>query len=118
MLGWEILIQRVNPERPLPERVLARWVIGPRGLDWLDQLVKEGKAELLLDGGYPTRFAAVARDVLPKLAGAPPRHDGPLVIGEDYILPGGWPRDVRIDRDKLSACPPDEKLVIEAWDLS
>jgi len=48
----------------------------------------------------------------------PPRHNGPPVFGEDYVLPGGWVGDFELDRAALAECRPDEELVVEAWDQS
>lgn len=39
-----------------------------------------------------------------------------MVIGEDYVLPGGRTWDTRINPIRIAQCEPDEVLVIEAWD--
>lgn len=43
---------------------LRSWSTPPSGLDWLDDLVKQGEAELLaLNGGYPMVYRASWADV-------------------------------------------------------
>lgn len=103
MLGWQIFIHRQvsgqSPDvtNPTNESLLATWMTGIGGTDWLDALVKEGKAVDLGGNRYPCRYTAIAANVLPKISCGPPPHDGPFVIGDDYVLPGGWVGEVRID---------------------
>ncbi len=123
MLGWHIFISRQalakSPDNPEgTESTLASWEAGLGGLDWLDALVKEGRAVYLGGDGYPVRYTATAAGVVSKLSAGPPRHEGPLVFGEDYVMAGGWVGDVRVDQSRLAECSPDEELLIEAWDLS
>lgn len=122
MLGWFIVVYEQIPEErasaPTKEARLARWEAGLGGVDWLEGLVKVGKAERLIDGGYPSRYAALARDVLPLIAGGPPCHVGPMVVGDDYVTPGGWIGQVTIDNVKVAQCSPDQPLTIEVWDQS
>jgi hypothetical protein len=122
MLGWQIDIHRQvpgeSPENPTKESLLATWTTSLGGLDWLDVLVKEGKAVDLGGNGYPCRYTATAANVLPKISSGPPHHKGSLVIGDNYVLPGGWVGKARIDHSKISQCLPDEQLIIEAWDQS
>jgi hypothetical protein len=91
---------------------------GLGGLDWLDSLVKDGKAVDLGGNGYPVRYTAAAADILPLIASGPPKHSGPPVFSSDYILPAGWIGEVRIDHAKIAQCPRDAQLSIEAWDQS
>lgn len=128
MLGWQIYIHRQlpgqSPDKPTEESLLATWVAGLGGLDWLDELVTAGRAVDLGGNGYPCRYTALAGDILPKIASGPPPHSGPLVIGEGdedeeaYVSPGGWVGHVSIDHAKIAACSPHEQLIIEAWDQS
>ena len=96
----------------------SSWHPGLGGLDWLHELVKQGKAVFDNRGGYPDRFTGTAKDILPKLSSGPPPHKGPFVIGDDYVAPGGWTGGVTIDRAKIAECSPDEQLTIVAWDQS
>ncbi len=126
MLGWRVIVTQLAPEEyeaatdiDRRTKMLASWEVGLGGTDWLDELIKEGKASLLSDnGGYPCRYTAKACDVLPLLMAGPPPHAGPPVFGDDYVLPGNWSGRVTIHHDRLAACPLDQVLTIDAWDLS
>lgn len=120
MLGWSIAIYRESDYRrfhaqELWDLAIASWTTSLGGLKWLDPLLKEGKAT---EGGngYPLWIKAKANDLLPLIAGGPPPHDGPFVIGEDYVMPGGWIGDVQINYAPLANCPPDEDLIVIAYD--
>ena len=108
MLGWQIIVYRElsRPYSPGPwrdkEARVATWLVGLGGLDWLDELVKEGKAEYLSCGGYPDIFLAKAKDILPKISPSPPHHFGEVIIYHPM----------------LAQCLPEEQLIIEAWDQS
>lgn len=67
---------------------------------------------------YPNRYTAKAANVLPLLAGGPPAHRGPPIIGDDYVMPANWKGNVIFHQDKIEACPPDQVLTIDAWDQS
>lgn len=121
MVGWWITVFQLTPEEidaataPGSRRpfILATWESGLGGIEWLEQLVRAGQARQLLDEGYPCRFVAAARDVLPLLAsGAPPFHGGA------QRMSGDWLRDVELHSERIAACPPDQVLTIDAWDRS
>jgi len=124
MLGWQIFIDRYLPDKSLeeamrtPETTLVAWQTRIGGLDWLNQLVKEGKAVDLGGNGYPCLYTSVAKYVLPRISSGPPIHDGSIVVGDDYVLPSGWSGQLEIHAKRIAQCTPDEKLIIEAWDLS
>jgi len=123
MIGWWIVVAAQTPEErdraaDTKPAVLANWEVGPGGLDWLRQLVKAGKASQLFFSGYPNRYTAKAGDVLPLLAGGPPAHCGPPIIGDDYVMPANWKGNVIFHHDKIAACSPDQVLTIDAWDQS
>src|SRR5688500_18438687 len=44
---------------------IAVWQTGIDGLDWINELVKDGRAVGALGTGYPGAFFALARHVLP-----------------------------------------------------
>lgn len=120
MVGWWITIFQLTPEEieaaadPRSRRpfVLATWESGLGGIEWLEQLVKGGQAHQLLDEGYPCRFVAAARDVLPLLAsGEPPFHGAQRMSGD-------WLRGVQLFPDRIAACSPGQVLTIDAWDRS
>lgn len=118
MIGWWIVIAQQTPaERDAgadqKAATLANWETSVSGIDWIENLVEEGKATQLSHGGYPDRYTAFARDVLPLIDGGPPAHKGPTIFGDDYVMPGDWTGNVMIDREKITACLPDQILTID-----
>jgi hypothetical protein len=135
MLGWEIFIFRVTTQLPLirssdltrhnfnPEykgwtKCVATWTTGMGGTNWLKKLITQGKAEDMGGNGYPDRYRANAEVIATMLQSGPPRHTGPMVIGDDYATPPGLLKDIRINHFELDKCTPDEILIIEVWDQS
>ena len=107
-LGWHIRVCRqsdggVSPATAdSPEgTLLARWEAGLNGLDWLDELVKEGKAIDLGGNGYPCRYTAAAEYLFPRIVDMPP---GAKVVWSSALL--------------VAQCRLDEWLIVEAWDQS
>lgn len=120
MIGWWFVIAAQTPEErdaAPKEAILANWETSVSGIRWVEKLVKEGKAIQLLAGGYPNRYTAMADDVLPFLARGIPDHNDITIIGDDYVMPAGWKGNVIMHEDKISACPPDQILTIDVWDL-
>lgn len=124
MLGYEIFVYRMDliemPERPgsKDSALLARWMVNLFGLDWLQELVKQGKAEFERNSGYPERFIVAAQYILPVLKAGVPRARSPLVIGDDYVMPPNWIGDAVLHEDRIAACPAEQLLRIDAWDQS
>jgi hypothetical protein len=124
MLGWEFYIYRhdlaPDPRQITPDdrALLARWLVSLGGLDWISNLVRDGKATDLSVTEYPLTYLAKASDVLPLIAHGPPKYEGSLVVGDDYEHPTGWTGDVSIHHDRIAACHPDLILLIHAWDQS
>lgn len=123
MIGWLIVIGQQSPEErdkaaTRDKGILARWEVGLYGLTWLEELVKEGKADKILHNGYPMRYRALAKDVLPLIAEGPPPYKPFNIIGDDYISTGSWVAELEMDKEKIEQCPPDFLLTIDAWDLS
>lgn len=115
MLGWWIVIRRRDADKL---ELIAAWEASIGGTDWLDRLVDEGKAQQQTFNGYPNRFEAGADDVLPLIRTGPPDHEGPLIIGDDYVSIGGWARKFRFHEGEARKCGPKEPLIIDAWDQS
>jgi hypothetical protein len=110
MLGWSVLVDARTPEErdetdDESSHLLAKWEARVSGLDFLDVLVRQGKAKKLLSGGYPERYTVKASDFLPLIAKRPPGTMGPH-------------SDVNLYPDRIAACSPDQVLTIDAWDLS
>ena len=119
MLGWDVMVLRPELRSTgKPECLLARWTTGVFGLEWLDDLVKEGRAIDLGGNGYPNRYSVTLDAVLPILRRGLPANDSPVVIGDDYVLPQGWNGKLEMNAAELVDCSNDESLVIEAWDQS
>lgn len=127
MLGWQIYINR-SPTRSLDsavedslkdESLLASWLTGLNGCDWIDKLVEQGRAEYLgTYGGYPRSYSAKAKYVIPPVLSLKSKTKGPAVIGDDYAYIGGFNSDIELFLDRIKACSLDEELSIEAWDQS
>ena len=127
MLGWQIYINR-SPSREGKEAIedsltnetlLATWLTGLNGCDWIKQLVKEGKAKDLGSyGGYPHSYSAKAEHIIPLILSLKPKTKGATVIGDDYFYIGGFNSEIKLFDDRIKVCPLDEELSIEAWDQS
>ncbi len=119
MLGWHIYIQRQRDGGSLPATfesdtgdTVEAWDGDPWGLRWADDLAKAGEAFDLGGNGYPCRYTAQAR-VLRHSTAVPIR----LVWNRDPRAPAEGAAPATRKRS-LYDCPPDEWLVIEAWDKS
>ena len=116
MLGWKICITQESSTDK--SEYLMIWSAGIGGLDWLDQLVKDGLAQDLGGNGYPCRYSAKAAVLLPRVVPVLPNYEGKFVIGDDYVLAGGEHWGIKLNQSKIDACSPEETLIIEAWDES
>lgn len=122
MLGFDIEIYKFTDgmditSLKIDKPVLARWSSGGfRGLDWIENLVSEAKAEDLGGNGYPLYYKAKAQFILEALALDVPKNKGQTIIGDDYVMPSDWRSE--IDTSKIAKCDPDQQLIVEAWDLS
>jgi hypothetical protein len=68
--------------------------------------------------GYPLWYEAKAEVILPFISQGPPPHEGPMVIGEDYVMPCDWKGKVKINQLMVESCSPDEDLIVVCWDQS
>ena len=125
MLGWHISIYRQTNDGTSPATAesaagtrLAVWQTRDGGLNWIKELVKEGKATDLGGDGYPYRYTATAKDLSPRIIGGPPGARRVWASGEGDILTDKWAGRTVIDHAESAACRPDEWLLIEAWDES
>ena len=91
----------------LKRQDLAVWQTDCYGLDWIEDLVKAGKAIRLRGGGYPSLYTATAENLITQIIDGPPR-------AKDYGS-SGVGRQERWSA-KAAACSPDEWLRISAWD--
>ena len=122
MLGFSVSIYRQDDYKKFnaPEVFdyrLASWTVGTRGLDWLDSLVKAGKATMK-GNGYPFWYETKAEWVLPVISAGPVPYDGPVVIGEDYVMPKGWTGAMKVFQSNVDRCKPEDDLLVVACDQS
>jgi hypothetical protein len=125
MLGWHISVYRQTDDGLLPATAesasgtrLAVWQTGLNGLDWITELVRANEAVYLGGNGYPIRFTAPAKDLLPQLIDQPPDANPIWISDKDDILTEKWEGRTVIDHLAVNACPPGEWLLVEAWDES
>ena len=96
---------------------LATWTSGGfDGLDWIDNLVSEAKAEDLGGNGYPIYYKAQAQVVLQALATDTPKNKGQTIMDDESVMSSDW--RAKIDTSELAKLKPNQQLIIEAWDLS
>lgn len=48
----------------------------------------------------------------------PPSLTGPLVIGDDYVLPANWCGKVEMHSERIAGVQSDRTLTIDAWEQS
>ena len=124
MLGWNISVYRQTgdtsspPTENSPKGIcLAVWQADRTGLNWLHELVKEGKViELKGNHGYPNLYTAIAKDLIGKICKKPPGEQNPWLYGVNDILGEDYLGKTVINRKEIKNCAPDEWLLVEAWD--
>ena len=125
MRGWHISVYLQTDEGTSPatsesaegER-LAVWQTGADGLGWIEDLVKKDKAIALGGGGYPYRYTALAKHVIPRIVDNPPGAQSPWLCEAHDILTDKWEGKTVIDRTAAADCSTDSWLLIVAWDES
>ena len=96
---------------------LATWTSGGfDGLDWIDNLVSQAKAEDLGGNGYPLYYKVQAQFVLQALARDTPKNKGQIIMDDESVLSSDWRS--KIDTSEIAKLKPNQHLLIEAWDLS
>ncbi|KXU39249.1 hypothetical protein AXE65_09230 [Ventosimonas gracilis] len=132
MLGWWIVISTLSPEEmDIPRdntATLAHWEVSIGGIDWLDQLTRQGKAQQLRKDGYPSRWQARAEVILPLLEKGklyveysnPEPPISSMDEGEEYVRPKRvhWFDEITQYPDRIAACNSEQMLTIDVWDLS
>jgi hypothetical protein len=125
MLGWNIgvYMQRGDGASPATAKSqhgarLAVWQTGHDGLDWLDELVKNGKEISLGGSGYPCRYTATAEHVIPRIIDTPPGARAVWIYQAGDIITDKWEGKTVVDREAAAHCRPGEWLLVEAWDES
>jgi hypothetical protein len=125
MLGWHISVFRTMDGGSEPAQAHAKegvriavWQTNERGLEWLDALVKAGRAIDLDGDGYPYRYTAQAQHLIPQIVAGPPEANKTWITGLGDILKPGWEGKTVIDHAEAERCRPDEWLLVVAWDES
>jgi len=124
-LGWNISVYRQQNGGTAPALFgakqgsrLAVWQTGLNGLDWIDNLVKEGKAIDLGGNGYPDEYTAMAIHIVPRLHDDPPHAKKVWTFDKGDIITPQWLGKTTKDQQAIEACRSDEWLIIQAWDES
>ncbi|MEQ1760412.1 MAG: hypothetical protein ABL986_19030 [Vicinamibacterales bacterium] len=84
----------------------------------MSSLAKAGLAVDYGGGGYPRILTARARDILPVILAGPPDMHERWVLDLDSAIVGDWPGQTVINKLEANQCPPEEWLLIVAWDES
>ena len=96
---------------------LATWTSGGfDGLDWIDNLVSESKAEDLGGNGYPDYYKVKAQVALKALTADTPKNKGQTIVDDENVMTSDWRS--KIDTSEIAKLKPNQQLIIEAWDLS
>ncbi|MDR3220392.1 MAG: hypothetical protein LBU46_00040 [Candidatus Accumulibacter sp.] len=124
MLGWWIIIKAVETpmvyDAPSTDTtgLLVRWDVGVRGLEWIEALIAEGKArEIITDLVGHHRYTLLAKDLIPILLDKIQNIESKSLGDAEYPF-GGWLSNVTVHRQKISECPGNREIIIDAWDLS
>jgi hypothetical protein len=125
MLGWNFSVYKQRDDGASPATAqsqhgpcLAEWQTGLGGRDWLEELVKAGKAINLGGNGYPCRYTATAEYLIPRIIETPPGARAVWVYQKGDIVTEKWKGKTVVDREAAAHCRPDEWLLVEAWDES
>ena len=122
MIGYSISIYKFVEGMDITSisndnEALATWTSGGfDGLDWIDDLVSEAKAEDLGGNGYPIYYKAQAQFVLKALAMDTQKNEGQTIVDDENVDTPDWRS--KIDTSEIAKLKPNQQLIIEAWDLS
>jgi hypothetical protein len=125
MLGWHVSVYRQTDGGRSPATAesaegtrLAVWQTGVDGLDWLRDLVTEGKVVDLGGNGYPSRFTATAEVIVPRIVDTPPAARDQWLLDAGDIVTDKWAGKTVVDSAVAAQCSADEWLIVEVWDES
>ncbi|HTM51667.1 MAG TPA: hypothetical protein VL285_23390 [Bryobacteraceae bacterium] len=125
MLGWHITVFRQTNSGVEPATFdsktgprIAVWQADYSGLNWFNELAKQDKALDLGGAGYPTRFSAQAKHLMPTILAGPPSAREVWVSDATDILTSQWVGRTLVDHDEAANCGEEEWLLVVAWDES
>ncbi len=120
MIGYTIFVYRFIEGIDITknkEKAFLTWSSGGfDGLDWIDNLVSQAKAEDLGGNGYPFYYKVQAQFVLQALATDTPKNKGQTIMDDESVLSSDW--QSKINTSEIAKLRPNQQLLIEAWDLS
>ncbi len=103
-MGWLISVESQISEKDHSELILASWNSSWGALEWITELVKQGKATQHGKYGYPNSYTALAKDVLPLIK--------TMSKGFSSV------RSKKLHNENIKNCSLEEELRIEACDMS
>ena len=109
MLGWWITLYTHEPAAGQTQdnsSLIASWETGLGGLEWLEPLLDQGAAVRLSKSGYPNSYRIKACVLKEFLLQGPPQPRKGLAQWNQFHC------------ERLSACPDQQWLWLEAWDQS
>lgn len=120
MLGWYIVVYPEGSSGKVDDpRTVAHWPSPMDGRDWLDEMVKMGRAELLGEnGGYPVAYRALWGALMPALFACPEVYRGPVVVDENHGILPGWYTTKNFNRAAFVRCKLRDRMLIQCWDRS
>jgi hypothetical protein len=122
MIGYSISVYEFTEGMDITSisndnEALATWTSGGfDGLDWIDSLVSQAKAEDLGGSGYPSYYKAKAQVVLKALSIETPINKGQTIMDDENAMSSDWRS--KIDISEIAKLKSNQQLIIEAWDLS
>jgi hypothetical protein len=105
MIGWHISTYRKTDDGTSPAEFetpkgarLTVWQTSWGGLEWIDELVMQGKAIDLGGNGYPMRYTAQAKYLTGRVLVGPPDANETWVRGPEDIVTEKWAGKTVVDR--------------------
>ena len=124
-IGWHITVYRQAAARLKPATMLAEtagrvavWQTGLGGLDWIEGIAGSNTCFFLGGNGYPYRFTAQSRAILPIIMAGPPQARDVWLTDPGDVVGPKWVGHTLIEQHVAKACLPNEWLVIQVWDES
>ena len=108
MIGWWITVRKLGNNSFVS---LACWTSPVGGLQWLDELLKDGRAIQLWGNGYPSRYIVQAKFAFHEMLTHKPTN---ISVDEKEFREG----DTIIHHERIKSCVPDDFFIVDAWDRS